>query len=108
LAWDNSTGLRYFAIGSGDSGYSSLYSIVADGSACGQQSGLGGGYFYAAFTMAGDSVSPPPGSPVPEPGPLALVLSGLAAIGFSRLVRGLRARALDGTAAPDRGPEMSP
>jgi len=70
LAWDSSTGTRYFAIGSDNQGASSLYSIAADGNAYQSPFGVGGGYFYAALSGGGSAAQP---AAIPEPSTLLLV-----------------------------------
>jgi hypothetical protein len=69
LAWDTTTQVRYFAIGSDYWGNSSLYGIVEDGSGWGSQFSVGGGYFYSALTYHGETVplDPGPDTAVPEP-----------------------------------------
>ncbi len=69
LAWDTTTNVRYFAIGSDNQGNSSLYGIVGDGSGWGSQFSVGGGYFYSSLTYHGETVPLDPGqdAAVPEP-----------------------------------------
>lgn len=81
LAWDTTTQVRYFAIGNDNQGNSSLYGILADGSASGSQFQVGGGYFYSALTYHGGGavLDPIPDTPVPEPSTYLMTLSALGA-----------------------------
>jgi len=92
LAWDTTTSVRYFAIGSDNMGNSTLYGIVDDGSAWGGQFGIGGGYFYSGLTYHGDSgpTDPGPDTSVPEPASWLLIGTALPALAAARRARNAR------------------
>jgi hypothetical protein len=89
LAWDTTTNVRYFAIGSDNMGNSTLYGIVEDGSAWGGQFGIGGGYFYSALTYHGDAapLDPGPDGEVPEPSAWLLIGTALPLLAAARRAR---------------------